>query len=102
MPIKKAAKKALRQSKKRRAKNRVQKEKMRTLLKKIGFLISKNKIDEAKKVLPDVYKSLDKAAKINLIKKNTASRIKSRITKALIKPGIVKKNSAEPAEPKSR
>jgi small subunit ribosomal protein S20 len=85
MPIKKAAKKALRQSEKRRVRNRVQKQKMRILLKKIRFLISENKIDEAKKALPKVYKILDKAAKVSLIKKNTASRIKSRITKALAK-----------------
>ncbi len=86
MPIKKAAKKALRQSEKRRVRNRAQKQKMRSLLKKIKLLISENKNDEAKKALPKVYKALDKAAKVNLIKKNTASRIKSRITKSLAKP----------------
>jgi len=85
MPIKKAAKKALRQSEKRRVRNRVQKQKMRILLKEVRLLISENKTDEAKKTLPKVYKILDKAAKVNLIKKNTASRIKSRITKAITK-----------------
>lgn len=85
MPIKKAAKKALRQSEKRRVRNKAQKQKMRILLKKIRLLISENKINEAKKSLPKVYKTLDKAAKVSLIKKNTASRIKSRITKALTK-----------------
>ena len=85
MPIKKAAKKALRQSEKRRVRNRIQKQKMRILLKEVRLLISENKTDEAKKTLPKVYKILDKAAKVNLIKKNTASRIKSRITKAITK-----------------
>lgn len=42
-------------------------------------------IEEAKKLLPQVYKVLDKAAKIGLIKKNTASRNKSRITKLISK-----------------
>ncbi|MCJ7786862.1 30S ribosomal protein S20 [Patescibacteria group bacterium] len=46
-------------------------------------LVSQKKIDEAKKLLPQVYKLLDKATKIRLIKKNTASRKKSRITKAI-------------------
>jgi len=86
MPIKKAAKKALKQSKKRRTRNRVQTKKIRSLLKKARLLISQNKTDEAKKVLPGVYKVLDKAAKVGLIKKNRASRIKSRVTKALARP----------------
>jgi len=33
--------------------------------------------------LPQIYKSLDKAAKTGLIKKNTASRKKSRMAKAI-------------------
>ncbi len=85
MPIKKSAKKALRQSKKRRTRNRAQKLKIRTLLKEVKGFISENKISEAKKALPKIYKSLDKAAKVGLMKKNTVSRIKSRLTKALAK-----------------
>ncbi len=43
-------------------------------------MLSEKKTEEAKKLLPQVYKFLDKAAKTGLIKKNTASRKKSRIT----------------------
>lgn len=46
-------------------------------------MISAQKIDEAKKLLPELYKVLDKAAKIGIIKKNTAARKKSRFTKSL-------------------
>jgi len=54
-------------------------------LKKIKLLVSEKKIEEAKKLLAQVYKVLDKAAKTGLIKKNTASRKKSRITKLISK-----------------
>ncbi len=39
-------------------------------------------LEEAKKLLPQVYKLLDKAVKGGLIKKNTAARKKSRISRA--------------------
>lgn len=85
MPIKKSAKKALRQNAKRRAKNLVYKNKMKALVKEVSGLISKKKIEEAKKLLPKIYKAMDKAAKVNVIKKNTASRKKARIIKLLNK-----------------
>ena len=85
MPIIKSAKKALRQSEKRRIENFSKKKNLKNLLKKVRGLISEKKIEEAKKLLPKTYKALDKAAKIGLIKKNTASRKKSRITKLINK-----------------
>jgi len=81
MPIKKSAKKALRQSKKRRARNLGRKKKIKDLTKEIRNLISQKKIKKAKALLPQIYKILDKAAKAGTIKKNTAARKKSRITK---------------------
>jgi small subunit ribosomal protein S20 len=84
-PITKSAKKALRQSKKRRGRNIQKKKIIKKLLKKVKKLVSEKKIEEAKKLLPQVYKLLDKAAKTGLIKKNTASRKKSRITRLLAK-----------------
>ncbi len=44
-------------------------------------LIEGDKIEEAKKMLPKAYKLLDKAAKVNLIKKNKAAREKSKLAK---------------------
>lgn len=80
MPITKSAKKALRQNIKRKARNIKKKKKIKNLIKEIRGLVSQNKTEEAKKLLPKLYKALDKAAKTGLIKKNTASRKKSRIT----------------------
>jgi len=80
MPIKKSAKKALRQSKKRRKRNLVHKRKIKDLIKEVKSLVSQKKIKEARSLLPKVYKALDKAVKVRVIKKNTASRKKSRIT----------------------
>jgi len=83
MPIKASAKKALRQSLKRRSRNIARKNKIKDLVKKARSLVAQNKKDEAKQLLPQVYKALDKAAKAGVIKKNAAARKKSRITKSL-------------------
>ena len=45
------------------------------------ILVLEKKKDDAKKLLSAVYKSLDKAVKSNVIKKNAAARKKSRLTK---------------------
>jgi len=85
MPITKSAKKALRQNVKRKARNLVYKKKMRSLIKEVRTLVLEKKIEDAKKLLPKVYKILDKTAKVGIIKKNTAGRKKSRITKLVNK-----------------
>lgn len=89
MPITTSAKKALRQSLRRREKNLVYKNKIKKLIKEVRTLVLEKKIEEAKKLLPQVYKALDKAAKVGVIKKNAASRSKSRVTK------LVNKNVAK-------
>lgn len=81
MPITKSAKKALRQNVKRKTRNLVYRKKMKDLIKKVRSLVLEKKIEEAKKLLPKVYKILDKSAKVGVIKKNTAARKKSRLTK---------------------
>ncbi len=81
MPITKSAKKALRQSVRRKARNLVYKKKIKDLIKKVRGLVLEKRIEEAKKLLPQIYKILDKSAKVGIIKKNTASRKKSRLTK---------------------
>jgi len=54
---------------------------MRKILKEVRSLVTLKNKEEALKMLPKVYKVIDKAAKTNVIKDNTASRKKSRITK---------------------
>lgn len=83
MPITKSAQKALRQNKTKREKNLTYLNKMRVLIKENKKLVAGGKTKEAAALLPKIYKALDKAAKENIIKKNTASRYKSRITKAV-------------------
>lgn len=80
MPITASAKKALRQTKRRRVANVRSLTKVKTVAKEVRFLIQGKKFAEAKALLPKLYKAIDKAAKENVIKKNTASRKKSRIT----------------------
>lgn len=84
-PITKSAKKALRQNVKRRKRNVRRKEKIKDLIKEARVLVGQKKIEEAKKLLPQIYKALDKTAKVGTIKKNTAARKKSRITKLVNK-----------------
>jgi len=79
MAIKKSAKKALRQSLRRRRQNLIYKLKIKKLVKTIRNLCLQKKKKEAQNLLPQLYQILDKAAKVGVIKKNTASRKKSRI-----------------------
>ncbi len=81
MPIIKSAKKALKQSIKRKERNLVKKKAIKSTLKEIKKNVEKKDIGSAKTLLPKFYKAVDKAAKTGLIKKNNASRKKSRITK---------------------
>lgn len=81
--ITESAKKANRQNIKRREKNSKQKEALRKAVKNYKKLIDAKNSEAAGKELSNVYKILDKAAKINLIAKNKASRMKSRLSKLL-------------------
>lgn len=81
--ITKSAQKAYRQNLKRREKNAKQKEALKKVLKNYKKLVASKNKDAAKNELSRVYKFLDKAAKTGIIKKNTASRLKSRLTALL-------------------
>ena len=81
MPITKSAKRALRGSSKKKKSNVQKKIVLKKAKKDFLKLIESGKIGEAKKMLPKAYKLLDKAAKVNLIKKNRAAREKSKLAK---------------------
>jgi len=85
MPIIKSAKKALRQNLRRQARNKTVKQKVKTVLKDARSLVTNKKGAEAQKNLSAIYKAIDKAAKKGIMKPNTASRKKSRITKLIAK-----------------
>ncbi len=56
---------------------------MRAVVKKIKKLKEEGKKEEAQKFIPAAYKAIDKATKKGVIKKNTAARKKSRLSKSL-------------------
>lgn len=87
MAITKSAKKAHRQSLRRNKGNQEYKKNLKEALKKVRVLTAAKKTKELQEVLPQVYKALDKAAKAGIIKKNNASRRKSRISLAAAKVG---------------
>lgn len=81
MPNIRSAKKALRQSERRRVQNLKKQRAFKDAVKNVKTLAAANKQEEARFLLPRAYKALDKAAKTHVIKKNTAARAKSRLAK---------------------
>jgi small subunit ribosomal protein S20 len=85
MPITTSAKKALRSSKRKRVFNLKRKEAMNKTIKEYKKLVSLGDTKAAEKLLPKLQQAIDKAEKKGVIKKNTASRKKSRLMKKLAK-----------------
>lgn len=77
----KISKKALKGSLVKKAMNDRNKKNIKESIKKIEKLVKEKKNKEAKKLLPEAYSVIDKACKRGVIKKNTASRKKSRLSK---------------------
>ena len=90
MPITSSAKKALRASKKKRVFNQRRKDTLAGTVKKLKKFVSDKNTQEAMKLLAQAYQAIDKAAKTNLIKKNAASRKKSRLAKLIKKAAEAK------------
>jgi len=84
MPITASAKKALRQSIRRKARNLTRSNAYKLAIKELKKIAATGQ-EEAKKLLPKAYKAIDKAAKIGIIKKNKAARLKSSAAKLLAK-----------------
>ena len=80
MPITQSAKKAIRGSLRKKGFNDRSKRKMKEIIKKIEKL-SKTDKKEAGKILSSAFQTIDKAAKRGIIKKNNASRKKSRLSR---------------------
>ncbi|MBI2592685.1 MAG: 30S ribosomal protein S20 [Candidatus Colwellbacteria bacterium] len=93
MPKTKSAKKALRQSVRRKAKNLAQKKSLKATVKKYERLVSSGDIEGANVYLPALYKALDKGGKSRIIKKNKSSRLKSRLTRQLRRANSVNASS---------
>ena len=79
MPLIKSAIKKLRKDKVRTLRNKKKKDNIKSLIKKA-------RINKTPENLQAVFSALDKAAKTNLIHKNKASRLKSRLSKGISSP----------------
>ncbi|HXV86855.1 MAG TPA: 30S ribosomal protein S20 [Gemmatimonadales bacterium] len=80
MPRIESAKKRLRQSTRRTALNRAQRAALRTALRKVRSAATP---EEARTAYRAAEKLLDRAARKNLVHRNTAARQKSRLMKAM-------------------
>ena len=83
MPRTKSAKKAMRQSKARNERNRVQRSQLRTAIKKVRAAGSP---EEASQAYAAAVALIDRAGRKNLIHRNTARRQKSRLGKLTAAP----------------
>jgi small subunit ribosomal protein S20 len=83
MAITKGAKKAYRSSLKKRVYNIRRKVVLHDVVKDFRDALATGKMKEAEALIPNVYQAIDKAEKRGVIKKNTASRKKSRLMGAL-------------------
>ncbi|MFA5084378.1 MAG: 30S ribosomal protein S20 [Candidatus Paceibacterota bacterium] len=93
MPKIKSAKKALRQSARRKKQNIKRRDNLKKALKNFQGLVKAGKLEEAKKYLSEVYKIADKTAKANTIKKGKADRMKSRLSQLLARAKSSKTSS---------
>ncbi len=85
MPNLTNAKKALRQSKKRAERNKLQKSELESLRRQLRKSLEAKKTADAEAYVPKIYKLADKMVSKNIIKQNTASRIKAKAVKMLTK-----------------
>ena len=85
MPNTKSAIQRVRRVNKQTSVNRIRKSKYKSTIKEIDLLIAKKKKKEAVKLLPKLNSQLMKIAKTGIIKKQTASRKISRLTKKINK-----------------
>jgi len=83
MPNSISAKKSLRKSLTRQARNKQYKNRIKKLTRQISDLVKEDKTEEAKKLLPSFSRAVDRAAKNNILHKNTAARKKSLIARTV-------------------
>jgi small subunit ribosomal protein S20 len=79
LAVNSSAAKRHRQSEERRIRNKAVKSSVRTSAKKFVVLAQKKDVKEAEAALQDMIKKIDTAANKGIIKKNAASRKKSRM-----------------------
>ena len=85
MPNTKSAIRRVRRVHKQTYVNKIRKSKYKSIIKEISLLITAKKKKEAIKLLPKFNSQLMKIAKVGVIKRQTASRKISRLTKKINK-----------------
>ena len=85
MPNTKSAIQRVRRVNRQTSVNRIRKSKYKSIIKEISLLIIAKKKKEAVKLLPKFNSQLMKIAKVGVIKRQTASRKISRLTKKINK-----------------
>ena len=83
MPNIKSAKKRVKTDEIKRIRNNDQIASMRTAEKKVRLAVKEGKLDDAKDLIKDANKKIDKAARRGLIKKNKAARDKAKLAKVV-------------------
>jgi len=78
MPNNKQAEKRVRQNETRRQENKIVRSAMRGAIRKVS---EADTAEAAEAAVPSAMKRIDKAAKHNIIHKNTAARYKSRVAR---------------------
>lgn len=78
-----SAQKRIRQSLKRRERNRAQRSTMRTAVKKLRLAVAEGKAAEARELLTPTLSIVDATARKGVIHANAAARTKSRLTRAV-------------------
>ena len=76
-----SARKRYRQNQRRRLVNQMNRQKLKTQMKKLRAAIGTGKAADAKILLPATFGIIDRSVQKGVIKKNTAGRYKSRLTK---------------------
>lgn len=87
MPVIKSAIKKVRKDKVRTLRNQKRKDSLKSLIKKV-------RVSKSTASLKEAFSALDKAAKVNLIHKNKASRLKSRLSKMVAQPAVTSEKKA--------
>ena len=85
-----SAQKRMRQSEKRRARNRKNLSQLKTQVKKLRTAVSGGDAEAAKKLLPEIVGEIDKAAKKGVVHDNAAARYKSRLSRRVNALGAAK------------
>jgi small subunit ribosomal protein S20 len=85
MPTTRSAKKRLRQNLVRRAKNRATKSSIKTEVRQVREAVAAGNLQKAEEELRAAARKLDRAGARNVIHRNKAARVKSRLQKLIKK-----------------